>query len=177
MISLCPLSKVRVWTKEIFHSCISFVDSKKLQEEMQQYSNISSDSLKLKYYYPTFKKIAGVNIETGSIFVYRSSLLECLELLNNFVKIRGSFRAPIYDALQNFEALTHWTKSQSLEVPNYDLCKGYILNQELVRFDILNEPTSLQFKYKDHIDDTYILYQLCFLLARNEYFILRRKTF
>lgn len=177
MISLQPLSKARVWTKEMFHSSISFVDGGKLHEEMQQYSNISHDRLKLNYYYPTFKKIAGVNIETGSIFVYRSSLSECLELLNNFVEICGSFRVPIYNTLQNFEALVHWTETQSLEVPDYDHCQGYILNQELVRFDILNEPTSLQFKYKDHIDDTYILYQLSFLLARNQYFILRRKTF
>lgn len=177
MISFYHASGVRAWTKELFYSNIRFVDSEKLHKEIQQYSGISIDSVLSNQHYPTFRKIAGVNIETGSIFVYRSSLEECLELLNNFVQILFSFHSLTYNALQNFDALTHWAASQSLEVPNYDLCQGYILNQELVRFDILNEPTSLQFKYKGSIDDTYILYQLSFLLIGDECCILRRKTF
>lgn len=176
-MSFYHVPSMHAWTKELFYSNICFVDSEKLNEEIQQYSNVSIDCIMPNQHYPTFKKIAGVNIETGSIFVYLSSLEECLELLNNFVQILGSFDNLTYNALQNFEALTHWAVSQTLEVPNYDLCQGYILNQELVRFDTLSAPTSLQFKYKDSIDDTYILYQLSFLLIGDEYFILRRKTF
>ena len=161
-----------IWTAELLDDYSIFTDGNDLYKWSQD--NIDSNIeqfLSIKTPYPLLKTLGGVSIEIGEVNLFPINLNEIIELLDNFVEILENKKVA-YDVIQNVEFLQIWLEKRGLKIPQADCCEGYIYNNELVSFykDELGI-TTLQFKYKDGIGSTFILYQLAFLKTANDYFM------
>ncbi len=161
-----------IWTAELLDEYDIFTDGNDLYKWAQ--TNIDSNMeqfLSVDIPYPLLKTLGGVSIEIGEVNLFQINLDEIIELLNNFVEISKN-KTKTYDIIQNIEFLQIWLERRGMKIPQVDFCEGYIFNNELVNFykDELGVKT-LQFKYKDGIGSTFILYQLAFFKTASEYFM------
>ena len=161
-----------IWTKELLDEYNIFTDGKDLYKWAQD--NIDSnieEFLSVNIPYPLLKNLGGVSIEVGEVNLFQIDLNEIIELLNNLVEIYED-KISAYNIIQNVEFLQIWLERRGMKIPQVDCCEGYIFNNELVNF-YKDESgiTILQFKYKDGLGSTFMLYQLAFLKTASEYFM------
>ena len=160
------------WTESLLYDYNIFTDGDDLYKWSQ--NNIDSSIerfLSIDIPYPLLKNLGGVSIEVGEVNLVLINLNEIMELLNNFVEIPKN-QTSAFSAIQNVEFLQTWLEKRGMKIPQVDYCEGYIDNNELVNF-YKDESgiTTLQFKYKDGVGSTFILYQLAFLKTDNDYFM------
>lgn len=161
-----------IWTAELLDDYSIFTDGDNLYKWSRD--NIDSNIeqfLSINTPYPLLKTLGGVSIEIGEVNLFLINLNEIIELLDNFVEVLEKKNIS-YNVIQNIEFLQIWLEKRGLKIPQADYCEGYIYNNELINFyrDELGI-TTMQFKYKDGVGSTFILYQLAFLKTANNYFM------
>ena len=161
-----------IWTENLLDDYNVFTEGADLYKWAKD--NIDSNMeqfLSVGIPYPLLKNLGGVSIEVGEVNLFQINLDEIIELLNNFVEISED-KTSSYSIIQNVEFLQIWLERRGMKIPQIECCEGYIFNNELVNF-YKDESgiTILQFKYKDGLGSTFMLYQLAFLKTASEYFM------
>ncbi len=160
------------WTENLLCDHHVFNDGSELYKwsQININSNIA-EFLLIDTTYPLLKSLGGVSIEVGEVNLLPISLDEIIELFNNFIEILDN-KTIFYNVIQNIEFLQIWLEKRGLKIPYAEYCDGYIYNNELVNYykDDLGIRI-LQFKYKDGIGSTFILYKLAFFKTIDKYFM------
>lgn len=174
------MNNKKLWTHDNFFEYINCVNGNLLKKEMNEFFSKEDDEgdligMEIDTIYPIYKQIGGVSIEIGVMTIHLTSLDYIISLLNEFVLIKKS---PLqFIVQQNFDSLVLWANKFSAEIPQKKCCEGYILNNELVNFGIIDNTSVLQFKYKDSVHNTFALYQLSFIRTMQHFYILQRKSY
>ncbi len=176
------------WSQRMIYDYELLIDAESLKDELRDSVDVFKDELndnvdvfkdellKINKGYPLIKQLGGVTIEVGSITVVPTSIENILELLNTFLTITNNTKEP-FDVNQDIEALIRWAHLNEVEIPNPKYCEGYIYNNELVNLDFSKGSAVLQFKYKDSLENSFIVYRLSFIQERDSFFILKRQVF
>ncbi|MGL5955550.1 MAG: hypothetical protein ACRC0X_02945 [Brevinema sp.] len=163
------------WTKKLLYDYRIIADEQALKLLVQKYidKNIET-SWEIEHSYPIIKIFGGVSIEIGEMVIKETTVEYILSLFTSFITISDKANLTI---LQNIEQVETWAEKFYAEIPHKESCEGYIFNNELVNFYQDEKIMILQFKYKDHPKNSFVLYKLSFFHADNRYFISQGKYF
>lgn len=162
------------WSLDLLYKEISFDNVITLKSELESFIKEPIESINFNTPYPMLKKIASVDIEIGFIKVIQITSDEIIQLCQHFINSKKNNEWIIE---QNFVFLSDFCQKYSLESPDYECCQGYILNNEMINFGLLNNISEFHFKYKDAPYNTFLFYRLSFLHIQGEFLLVLRKIF
>lgn len=164
------------WIEQSLYQYKILAGKQDVQKLIQQFVGEKlSTHIKIDTPYPLIKTLSGVHIEIGEVVIKQIELEKILFLLTSFVEFTNI--PQIFNTIQNIDALILWAQENKLEVPDKLLCDGYICNNELITFGLLENVMTLEFKYKDNLNTPFIFYRLAFFATKKAYFMVQGKYF
>lgn len=148
------------WDQELFDRLVVFTDKKKIMDKMGS-MDVKDKTLEVNKTYALTKDLFGVKIENGTFRIVLVTPDDALNLYRDFVSVSVSSEGPVFEVKNNLEALLEVTEKYGLEKPDLSAVQGYILNNELVRFQ-QGDVSTLIFKYKDKPENIFYIYKFYF---------------
>lgn len=159
-----------IWTEKHLSKYNILSDKESVKDMIKNY-NGDLTGLYVGHYYPLTKYLAGISIEIGEFIIKKIDVDFILNLLNS-CGVDAEF-----NVVQGIEAIKEWATLSNVELPDLDLCEGYIFNNELINIYQEDNITVLQFKYKDQAQNSFILFKLSFFRTKDSYFVFQCRYF
>jgi len=147
--------------------------------------------------YTIYKNFFGVKIESGNIKLIKVVLSQIYDIISYFYIIKKGKKSKkeknensknaqkdnkenkkennyIFLPKNNKDNILEFIKNYNLENIDFNVIKGYELNNEIVRIK-KNGLTCIYLKYKDNPNNIFYLYQIYFTKYKEEYYLVIEK--